>query len=72
MRVEDPNAPFRPINGVSVTAMPFVAPELLDSLRSDGLVPMTRATDIYSTGCFADEVHSLSICLQGDRASPIL
>ena len=58
MRLEDPNVPFHPIGGPSIDAMVFLAPELLDSLRGDGLVALSRATDMYAVGCFAYEVRS--------------
>ncbi|TEB25487.1 kinase-like protein [Coprinellus micaceus] len=58
MRMEDPNTPFHPIGGLSVATMAFAAPELLDSLRSNGSAPLTKAADMYSMGCFAYELFT--------------
>lgn len=69
--MEDPNTPFHPIGGLPVAAMAFAAPELLDSLRNNGSAPLTKATDMYSMGCFAYEVRSSSNRRAG-QDSPIV
>jgi serine/threonine protein kinase len=56
MRVEDPNAPFFPMNNPLASAMAFMAPELLQSMRDNGVASLSRATDIYALGCFGYEV----------------
>ncbi|TEB25484.1 kinase-like protein [Coprinellus micaceus] len=60
MRIEDPNSPFRPIGGPAVGAMAFMAPELLDSLRGDGVASLSKATDIYALGCLGFQLFSKS------------
>ena len=56
MRIEDSNSPFRPIYGPAVGAMACMAPELLDSLRSDGVASLSQATDVYALGCLGFQV----------------
>ena len=56
MRVEDPNSPFRPIGKPILSVMAFMAPELLESLRSDGIAYLSKATDVYAVGCLGYQV----------------
>ena len=58
MCVEDPNSPFRPIPSPSLDSMGCMAPELLHSLKADGIACLTKATDTYAVGCFGYEVTS--------------
>ncbi|TEB25498.1 kinase-like protein [Coprinellus micaceus] len=53
MRVEDPCAAFCHVSSPCLDAMMCMAPELLQSLRSDGHAGITKATDVYAVGCFA-------------------
>jgi serine/threonine protein kinase len=72
MRIEDPNSPFRPIGGPAVGAMAFMAPELLDSLRGDGVASLSKATDIYALGCLGFQVWSFMLLRDDWFVSPIL
>ena len=62
MRTEDLTVPFLPMDNPSAGAMAFMAPELLRSMKDNGVASLSRATDIYALGCFGFEVRSM-ICL---------
>ena len=70
MKIEDPNSPFRPSNSPTVAGMAFMAPELLQSLRRDGVASLTKATDIYSLGCLGYEVRVASQICDAALSSP--
>ncbi|TEB25488.1 hypothetical protein FA13DRAFT_1738213 [Coprinellus micaceus] len=53
---ESPTLPFRPILHLSLDSMGCMAPELLQSMETDALASLSRATDIFSAGCFAYEL----------------
>lgn len=56
MRVEDPTVPFHPTASPSVSSMAFMAPELLQSFKSNGTQSLTQPGDVYALGCVAYEV----------------
>ncbi|TEB25495.1 hypothetical protein FA13DRAFT_1738221 [Coprinellus micaceus] len=56
MRAENPSSPFRAVLNPSFDSMACMAPELLQSMGTDGLASLTRATDTYAVGCFAYEL----------------
>jgi serine/threonine protein kinase len=56
LRAEGPNVPFHPIGNLSMGTMAFMAPELLRSLRDDGVASLSRATDVYALGCLGYQV----------------
>lgn len=58
MRLEGAKMPFHPVPGPTLQAMAYAAPELLQSFRDDGHAGLTKASDMYSFGCFAYEVRT--------------